>query len=231
MGMTEAVTSKTYDLWSWFYDYTFGALVTQRQKRAVEQVCLRLKPGQKVLDIGVGTGLTLKWYPREVDFVGMDLSAGMLAKAEVRRRELAMTHCRLVRGDAMLPPFAPASFDHVVMCHTISVVSEPARVLRWAARLLKPTGSLLLLNHFQSVNPVVGAVERWLNPMFMKIGWQSDVALEDLLRQTSLRVDYIHKVSLLDLWQIVALSPVESRAGSERDDRPAQETGLVLKPG
>ena len=202
--MTESVTSKTYDVWSWFYDHTFGALVRRRQQRAVQQ--LRTTRGDRVLDIGVGTGMLLPLYPRDVTVVGMDLSGGMLAKAAKKRQELRLDHCHLVRADAMLPPFADASFDHVVITHTISVVSEPGRLIQWAARLLKPGGRIIMLNHFQSSHPVVAWFERVLNPIFVKIGWRSDLSLEDVLRNVDLHVAYRFKMRLFDLWQIVVLT-------------------------
>lgn len=212
MTMREEVTKKTYDVWSKVYDGTFGALVRQRQARAIEQLKMRLRPGHRVLDIGVGTGLTLPLYPSNVHVVGMDLSAGMLAKAAEKCRELGLGHCKLVLGDAMFPPFADGSFDHVIMCHTISVVSDPARLLNWANRLVKPEGSILVLNHFQSVRPWIATVERIVNPLCTKLGWRSDLVLEDLIRGSGLNVEYMFKVSYLDLWQIVSLTRRELAA-------------------
>ena len=142
-SMSEPITKKTYDIWAYFYDHSFGALVKERQVRAVEQ--LHLKPGDKVLDIGVGTGMTLPHYPKNVQIYGLDLSEGMLAKAHVRRVERNLDHVHLVRADAMLPPFAEASFDHVMITHTISVVSDPGKLIRWAQRLVKPGGSIVML--------------------------------------------------------------------------------------
>ncbi|MCC7406835.1 MAG: methyltransferase domain-containing protein [Phycisphaeraceae bacterium] len=203
MRMTEAITSKTYDLWSLFYDHTFGALVRNRQVRAVEQ--LPLRPGDRVLDIGVGTGMTLGHYPRNVTVVGMDLSAGMLGKAAEKCRELGLDHCKLVRADAMLPPFAPASFDHILICHTITVVSDPARLLAWASKLLRPGGHIVILNHFQSSQPVVAWFEKYLNPVFVKIGWRSDLSLEELMGEGDLHLEYSFKLRSIDLWRIVVL--------------------------
>ena len=102
MKMTEEATSPLYDLWSKFYDYTFGALVRNRQTRALQQ--LRPIPGDKVLDIGVGTGMTLKHYRKDITVVGMDLSAGMLAKAQHKVQREKLHHCVLIQGDAMHPP-------------------------------------------------------------------------------------------------------------------------------
>lgn len=208
-NMREETTGPLYNLWAKFYDHTFGSIVTRRRFRAFEQ--LQLKPGDRVLDLGVGTGLVLPHFPRDVTVVGMDLSEGMLAKATRRCQTHDLKHCHLVQGDAMFPPFAEQSFDHVLICHTISVVSNPARLLEWAGRLVKPGGTIILLNHFQSTQPLVGWLEHILNPIFLKIGWRSDLPLEDVLRPNNLHVQYHFKMRVWDLWQIVVLTP--ARAG------------------
>lgn len=203
MKMTEEATSPLYDLWAKFYDYTFGALVNKRQVRALEQ--LRPEPGQTVLDIGVGTGMTLKHYPHNITVVGMDLSPGMLAKARKKVIKDGLDHCLLVQGDAMAPPFAEHSFDHVMITHVVSVVSDPQKLMKWAQRMVKPGGRVVVLNHFLSPNPFFAWWERVLNPVFVKIGWRSDLALEDCIKGTDLSVRYNFKMSRIDLWQIVVL--------------------------
>jgi phosphatidylethanolamine/phosphatidyl-N-methylethanolamine N-methyltransferase len=85
-------------------------------------------------------------------------------------------------------------------------VSRPDRLIQWAATLLKPTGKIILLNHFRSTQPIVGWFEKVLNPLFVKIGWRSDLALEEVLRETDLQEAYRFKVRLVDLWQIVVLT-------------------------
>jgi phosphatidylethanolamine/phosphatidyl-N-methylethanolamine N-methyltransferase len=209
MTMRESVTGKTYDVWAWFYDHTFGALVKKRQSRAVQQ--LRARPGDRVLDIGVGTGMLLPLYPRDVMIVGVDLSSGMLAKAALKCRQHGLDHCRLIRADAMLLPFAEASFDQIVITHAISVVSDPHKLIHWATKLVKPDGRIILLNHFMSAHRVVAWFEKILNPMFMKIGWRSDLAAEDVLSDpaggAALQVEYRFKIGLVDLWQIIVLTP------------------------
>lgn len=205
MQMNESSTSRLYDLWAKFYDGSFGRLVYKHKRRAIEQ--LQLQAGQRVLDLGVGTGMILAHYPAEVTAVGMDLSAGMLAKAAGKIRRLQLDHCHLVQADAMQPPFAAGSFDHVLISHTISVVSDPARLVQWASRLVKPNGRIVVLNHFLSSNPILAWWERIMNPIFVKIGWRSDLSLDECLGDVDLRIQDRFRLSALDFWQIVVLIP------------------------
>lgn len=229
-NMSEPITSKTYDVWAWFYDRTFGAIVRTRQARALQH--LRAQPGDRVLDIGVGTGMLLPLYPRDVTVVGIDLSAGMLAKAAAKCREHRLDNCRLVRADAMRLPFAPESFDQIVLTHTISVVSDPIKLIRNVPPLLKPGGRIILLNHFQSTRSVVAWFERVLNPIFVKIGWRSDVALEEVLRGLNVNLEYRFKTRLVDLWQIVVLTRSDISRNQPKPAPPALEpAGLLADPG
>lgn len=202
--MREPETSRTYDLWSRVYDASFGRLVTKRQQRAVAE--LRPRTGERILDLGIGTGMTLRSYPEDVTIVGMDLSAGMLRKAASKAREHHLRHCHLVQADAMLPPFADQSFDHVIITHTVSVVSDVQRLMGWVQRLVKPGGRVVVLNHFQSTHQPIAVLEKMFNPLFVKMGWRSDLSLEECLANGGLRVVYQYKLSLVDLWQIVVLT-------------------------
>ena len=201
--MQETSTGPLYDLWARFYDYTFGALVARGQRVAVQ--ALRLQPGDRVLDLGVGTGMTLDHYPPDVSVVGIDLSAGMLDKAAQKARRLGRDDMLMVQGDAMQPPLADHSFDHVLITHVITVVSDPVKLLRWARRLVKPGGRIVILNHFESNVAVIRFFERLLNPIFVKIGWRSDLSLYEVLEAEPMGIEHQFKLSPIDIWQIIVL--------------------------
>jgi phosphatidylethanolamine/phosphatidyl-N-methylethanolamine N-methyltransferase len=226
--MTEPATGRLYDAWSDAYDHTFGRLVVKRQGIAIDQ--LRLKPGDRVLDLGVGTGTSLPQYPGFVDVVGVDLSLGMLQKADQKIRTMGLDHCRLVQGDAMLPPLARQSFDHVVVTHTVSVVSEPARLMEWVAQLVKPGGKIVVLNHFRSSIPLVSFFERTLSPVFVKLGWRSDLALEDCFDPDRLTLHYAFKLSWIDVWQIAVFSRPTDEHFEPVRDHPAAARIHRVKP-
>jgi phosphatidylethanolamine/phosphatidyl-N-methylethanolamine N-methyltransferase len=215
----ETKTTKQYDRWSKFYDQTFGVLVRRRIRRGIEE--LQLKPGDRVLDMGIGTGATLELYPPNIHITGLDLSEGMIRKAQKKAERAGMDHVDLVQGDALQPPFAEASFDHILMTHVISVVSDPVRLLREAARLLKPRGRLVMVNHFQSTRRPLAALGKALNPICKQLGWRSDLDLRPLLDNAPLPVRYHYKLKNMDLWQIVVL-------GGDESDCPVGERNSVL---
>jgi phosphatidylethanolamine/phosphatidyl-N-methylethanolamine N-methyltransferase len=199
--MQEATTKQIYDVQASFYDKTFGRLVKRRIARAIEH--MRIGPADLVLDLGIGTGNSLHFYPRQARVIGIDLSAGMLAKCLQKIQELGMENAHAVQGDAMLLPFADDVFDHVFISHVISVVSDPYQLVREAQRVGKPGGRIVIVNHFQSSNRLVALVEKWLCPLCTKLGWRTDLVLADLVRQTGLSIDYRYQHAPLDLWETV----------------------------
>jgi phosphatidylethanolamine/phosphatidyl-N-methylethanolamine N-methyltransferase len=227
--MNQATTSRTYDLWSKFYDVTFHPLVRRRMHRAITE--LRLRPGDRVLDVGVGTGLSLESLPPNIYAVGVDISGGMLRQAGQKLERTGRDHVHLVQADALLPPFVESSFDHVLISHVVSVVSDPVKLMRWVARMLKPNGRVVIVNHFRSTHRLMGWLETALNPVCKQLGWRTDLSLHDLVADGSLRLDYQFKLTPLDLWQIVVMSPPLSKPFTPAEpDRPGAETIVPAGP-
>jgi phosphatidylethanolamine/phosphatidyl-N-methylethanolamine N-methyltransferase len=206
--MQEASTQKIYDFHSGFYDATFGRLVRKRVGKAIEH--MNIGATDSVLDLGIGTGQSLNYYPTHGRIVGVDLSGGMLREARKKIQERRLTNAAVFQADAMRLPFADDTFDHVFISHVISVVSDPFKLVVEAQRVAKPGARIVILNHFQSTNRFVAMVEKWLCPLCTKLGWRSDLPLQDLVRRTGLEVDYRYQLSAVDLWETVVTTNTKS---------------------
>jgi phosphatidylethanolamine/phosphatidyl-N-methylethanolamine N-methyltransferase len=212
MLMQEASTRKIYDVQSVIYDHTFGRLVKRRIERAIEH--MSIEETDTVLDLGIGTGASLDYYPNIGRVFGVDLSEGMLRLCRKKIRERGLTRATVFQADAMRLPFADDTFDHVFISHVISVVSDPAILVREAQRVAKPGARIVIVNHFQSTNRFIAMVEKWLCPLCTKLGWRSDLALQDLVRETGVCIDYRFKLESIDLWETVVISNDKSAVDS-----------------
>jgi phosphatidylethanolamine/phosphatidyl-N-methylethanolamine N-methyltransferase len=204
MLMQEASTKKIYDVHSMFYDATFGRLVKRRIEQAIGH--MKIADTDRVLDLGIGTGVSLNYYPNRGRIIGVDLSAGMLRECRKKIRERGLSHAVVFQADALKLPFADNSFEHVFISHVISVVSDPYKLVQEAQRVAKPGARIVIVNHFQSTNRFIAMVEKWLCPLCTKLGWRSDLALQDLIRQTGVSIDYRFKLESIDLWETVVIS-------------------------
>ena len=179
----EAV-SNSYKRWAPIYDSTFGAVTNAGRKRATSHVSER---GGAVLEVGVGTGLSLPLYGEGVEVTGIDFSPEMLAKAEARVEEDGLkTVAALRQMDARDLDFHDETFDFVAAMHVLSVVPEPEKVMAEIARVLKPGGQALLVNHFAAEKGVLGLVERAIAPLESLIGWHSDFPMSKVMGQKAL---------------------------------------------
>ena len=166
----EDVVKSAYRRWAPVYDKTFGKVSTVGRKHVVDVINQR---GGRVLEVGVGTGLSLCDYKRELEVVGIDLSPDMLEKARERVANDGLTHVTgLHEMDASELTFPDASFDTVVAMYVMTVVPDPEKVMRELARVTKPGGEVILVNHFSQEEGVRGWVERRMAPFAEIIGWR-----------------------------------------------------------
>jgi phosphatidylethanolamine/phosphatidyl-N-methylethanolamine N-methyltransferase len=203
MGMKEHSTRKIYNIQAYFYDQIAGNLIRRRQRDAISK--MQIQPGERVLDIGIGTGVSLETYPRHCHVVGIDISEGMLEKARHRIQSQNMTHVSLAIADAMFMPFKESSFDHILISHVVTVVSDPVCLLNHIKRVGKPGCRIVIINHFQSGYRLMAWLEKVTSPFFTKLGWRSDLNLHELLQQVDMEIDFRYKVRYIDLWDIVFL--------------------------
>jgi phosphatidylethanolamine/phosphatidyl-N-methylethanolamine N-methyltransferase len=202
--MQEATTKKIYDVHSVFYDATFGRLVRRRIARAIGH--MNIAETDTVLDLGIGTGASLSYYPQGGRIIGIDLSSGMLREARKKIIARGMDHATVFQADALHLPFADSAFDHVFISHVISVVSDPYRLIREAQRVAKADARIVIVNHFQSTNRFIALLEKWLCPLCTKLGWRTDLPLNDLVKRTGVQVDYRYKLESIDLWETVVIN-------------------------
>lgn len=202
--MQETSTKKIYDIQSIVYDATFGRLVRRRVGTAIGH--MNIRDDDLVLDLGIGTGQSLHFYPRKGRVIGIDLSDGMLREARKKIHEHNLTHVTLVQANALTLPFPDDCFDHIFISHVISVVSDPVQLVKEAQRVGKPNARIVVLNHFQSPNRFVAMIEKWLCPLCTRLGWRSDLALPELIRQTKMQIDYRYKLDSIDLWETVVMT-------------------------
>lgn len=185
------VIEKAYRRYAQGYDLYFGA-VLQPGRRAVIRK-MNCRPNERILEVGVGTGLSLPLYPRDTQVTGIDVSPEMLARARQRRARHDLAHVvALKRMDGERMEFPDDSFDKVVAMYVVSVAPDPVRLVNEMRRVCAPDGMLYIVNHFRNANPVVGGCERLMAPFARAMGFRPDFPLDDFLRAT--RLDVVERV-------------------------------------
>lgn len=210
------VIEKVYRRYAQGYDLYFGA-VFQPGRRAVVRR-MQCHPGERVLEVGVGTGLSLPLYPRDVYVTGIDVSRAMLARARARRARRNLANVTLRRMDAERMEFADDSFDKVVAMYVVSVVPDPVRLVNEIRRVCRPDGTIYIVNHFRHDNPIVSGCERLMAPFSRHMGFRPDLSLEEFLDQTRLEVIERLPVNAFGYWTLIgarnrkAVAAVDDRA-------------------
>jgi len=199
--LEEGQIRRAYDFYSPVYDFIFKKIFEPGRIGAIRLIGPALTG--RVLEVGIGTGLNLPFYPRDMNLVGIDLSEGMLKRAQEKVEALRMPNVILKVMDAAALDFGDAEFDATVATYTISAVPDPLAVLREMRRVTKPGGSLVMVNHFRSERPVVRRAEDMLAPLCAYLGWKTNLALTPLLQAAGLTPEVVRRVNLLRGWHLV----------------------------
>ena len=195
---------KSYARYAPVYDHTFGWLLSFRGRSMAAGVTNH-SPG-KILEVGVGTGISLPYYRREHQIHGIDISPHMLERARqrVHRKRLGNV-TQLTIMDARKLQFADNTFDAVVAAYVMSVVPEPTRVIREIERVCKPGGDVIIVNHFAAEKGVRRGVETMLAPLSNKLGWRPDMPVQEILSHTHLREIARHTLPPMGLFTLLHL--------------------------
>jgi phosphatidylethanolamine/phosphatidyl-N-methylethanolamine N-methyltransferase len=190
-----------YDKLASVYDLIFGPILHPGRVQAIKRMAI--ERGERVLEVGVGTGLNATLYPSDCIVIGVDLSPRMLEKARQRLTRKNIWNARLLEMDAAALTFEDESFDIVYAPYLISVVPDPIAVIREMHRVCRAGGHIIILNHFRSSNPVLSRIERLISPLTIHFGFKSDLDLPALLAQAGLRPVSVEKVNVPRIWSLI----------------------------
>lgn len=185
-AMQPADIRQAYRRWAPVYDRTFGKIV----EAAVRQVTARAnRLSGRLLEVGVGTGLALPHYGPQLSVTGIDLSPDMLDRARERVARCGQQNVEaLLEMDATALAFPDSSFDVAAAMFVMTVVPEPARVMRELARVTKPGGTVLICNHFSVEDGLRGALERGLSRYAARLGWRPDFPVQAIMASPELQL-------------------------------------------
>ncbi len=194
---------KLYSFYCPFYDWVFGKLLGPGRRQAFNYISRR--PDQKVLEIGVGPGSTLEFYPPRTDFVGIDISAKMIREAKKKAANLnSGSRFHLEVMDATTLDFPDNTFDVVMAAYVITTVQDPHRVCREIHRVVKPGGQIIAVNHTRSENGSLwGRVEDIMAPVFVRLGFTTDLDVIKVMKETGINVHQTVRCNLLNTGRII----------------------------
>ncbi len=196
----QAHQSKLYYEFSHLYDRIFARVFFPRIERVIQS--LKIPPGARVLEVGVGTGLSFTAYPPHCQVTGIDLAPEMLEQAQEKIDANGWRHLQVMEMDALNLKFADASFDYVMAFHVVSVVPDASRLMHEMLRVSKPGATVVIINHFRSRNRLLAALDRLTEPITRRLGWHT-LSQDEVLTDVPLDVTRSYKTSPRSLFTIV----------------------------
>lgn len=183
------------------YDVLFGPVFEPGRRRTIE--ALKCIPGDRVLEVGVGTGLSLRHYPDHVHVTGIDMSPHMLARASAAVERHDLRNVQLLAMDVQQLSFPDASFDKVTALYVASVVPDPAGMMRELSRVCRPGGEIVVVNHFTRGSGVAARIERGLAPLARALGFRPLFPLDAFIALARLELAEATPVNAFGYWTLL----------------------------
>ncbi|MBP1746099.1 MAG: pmtA [Deltaproteobacteria bacterium] len=194
--MQKAEIQKIYSRYSGFYDIIFAQFFYPRIRLGLEKI--GIKSGDRIIEVGVGTGLSLPLYPESCKVVGIDITRRMLEKAKAKKEKFGFDHIDLFEMDGENICFEDDSFDHAVLPFVVSVVPNVERLMAEVKRVTKNGGRIIIVNHLWSKYSFFSKMEEKLSPFFMKLGFKTGLSVEVFSNHCNLHIEEISKKHKLD---------------------------------
>ncbi|MFA7097714.1 MAG: methyltransferase domain-containing protein [Gammaproteobacteria bacterium] len=221
---------KAYRRYAQVYDLYFGALFQPGRQAVIEKMDCR--PGDRILEVGVGTGLSLPLYPSDVQVTGIDISVEMLERAKKRVMRENLRHVAALEVmDAEQMRFEDNSFDKVIAMYVASVVPHPVRLINEMQRVCKEGGELFIVNHFKHANPVIGGLESLIAPLSKLLGFRPDFSLPDFIRETQLNIQERSPVNLFGYWTLLRARNNKEALEQTSEEMPGYHLAHLPSPG
>lgn len=219
---------RAYRRWAPVYDFTFGKLVEAGRRHAVEIINRRKG---SVLEVGVGTGLSLPRYGKHLQITGIDISPDMLDKARGRIARHGLNNVNgLHEMDAGKLEFPDEEFDTVVAMYVMTVVPDPEQVMKELERVCAPGGEVVLVNHFSQEDGIRGFIERLFAPLASTLGWRPVFPIERVLGSGGLRLTDTRSLRPLGLFTMLRFIKQPELAADRKLKSEAITGRTELKP-
>lgn len=195
----------TYRFYAPLYDRVFGAIFAPGRRALAEAAC-SIRP-DSLLEVGVGTGLTLSQYPGDAEIVGIDVSSHMLDIARWRAEQLPDRNIQLSLMNAESMDFPDGYFDCVALPYVLSVTPDPEKLVAEIRRVCRKGGTILILNHF-SGSRFWWVMERAVRSLANRIGFRSDFCYKEQILRHDWEVQSVRDVNFLGLSRLVTIRNV-----------------------
>ncbi|WP_115710718.1 phospholipid N-methyltransferase PmtA [Legionella sainthelensi] len=202
--MSVASIRKVYNIYASFYDFVFGSIFSPGRSLCTSIINKVAKQNASILEIGIGTGLSLPLYRSDLRITGIDISEKMLEKAQeqVEKNQLE-NRVQLKVMDAAHLEFPDNSFDFIVAMYVASVVPDVNAFLQELTRVAKPTAEIIFVNHFASEHAVVRFFEKKFALVNKLVGFKSDFSVHSILDYKQLKLLNSQKINLFGYWKLL----------------------------